>query len=55
MAYGKSKPKVKNMHSGKHKTRVKKKAAGAKSAGLKGKQNKLPAFLKNKIKKAKKK
>ena len=33
----------------------KKKAAGAKSAKLKGKQNKLPAFLKKKIAAKKKK
>ena len=32
-----------------------KKKPMAKSAGLKGKQNKLPAFLKKKINKAKKK
>ena len=37
----------------KKKPMAKKKVAGAKSAGLKGKQNKLPAFLKNKIKKKK--
>ena len=62
MAYhSKSKPKVKNMHSGKKKTRVAKKPAAKKPAAKKsvakkttGKkltkaQEKLPAFLKNKI------
>ena len=34
---------------------MKKKPMAKKSTGLKGKQNKLPAFLKKKIQKAKKK
>ena len=50
MAYN-SKPKVKNMHSGKKKTRVAKKPAAKKPAAKKltKAQNKLPAFLKKKI------
>ena len=39
----------------KKKPMAKKKAAGAKSVKLKGKQNKLPAFLKKKIAAKKKK